>query len=167
MRAAVALILFIIVNIIVVFLDMVLGFVVVFLQGQTISSDSSSSSSNSTMTTGAQAMTYVRLILSLIFPSVNLKHGLYNIHLRSSSSCVTNVNSVLGTSYSASEPWMSMNLPGLGLPVVIFVAQMIFWWVFIWMIERFNGMCQSKSGCCQSNNQHEVTNDWDDSVGEY
>jgi hypothetical protein len=60
-----------------------------------------------------------------------------------------------------------MNLPGLGLPVVIFVAQMIFWWVFIWMIERFNGICQSRSGCCHTNNEQETTNDWNDSVGEY
>lgn len=161
MKEAVALILFVIVNIIIIFIDMVLGFVVVFLQGQT-----TSLSSNSSMTSGSVILTYIRLVLSLVFPTVNLKHALYNIHLRSSSTCVSSVNSVLGTSYSASEPWMSMNIPGLGLPVVIFVGQMIFWWLIIWFIERFNGMCQSRSRCCRTNNEQQTASDWNDSVGE-
>jgi hypothetical protein len=161
MTESVALIFFVIVNIIIIFIDMVLGFVVVFLQGQT-----TSVSSNNSLTSGASSMTYIRLVLSLLFPTVNLKHALFNIHLRSSTTCVSSVNSVLGTSYSASEPWMSMNIPGLGLPVVIFVGQMVVWWLIIWFVEQYNRICRSRSGCCHNSNGHETSSDWNDSVGE-
>lgn len=154
MTESVGLILYIIVNILVCFLDMVLGFVVVFLQGQTISLSKK-------MTHGAVAMTNIRLVMSILFPTVNLKHALFNIHLRSSDTCVTAVNSVLGTSYSSNEAWLSMYEPGLGIQVVIFFSQMIGWWLIIMFIEQSNRLCQSRSRCCQNNNTQA---NWNDSV---
>lgn len=151
-KESVGLVLYIIVNILVCFLDMVLGFVVVFLQGQTVPV-------TRTMTSGATAMSNIRLILSILFPTVNLKHALFNIHLRSSETCVSSVNSILGSSYSANEPWMSMHEPGLGIQVVIFFSQMIAWWLIILFIEQSNRICQRRLGKTDPPN-------WNDSVGE-
>jgi hypothetical protein len=159
MREAVGLILYIIVNILICFLDMVLGFVVVFLQGQTVPGSIATK-----MTPGSIAMTNIQLVISILFPTVNLKHALFNIHLRSSNTCVTDVNAVLGTNYSSTEPWMSINEPGLGLQVVIFVSQMIGWWLIIIFIEQFYRICRRRSGCCYNSNAQTMTNYWNDSV---
>ncbi len=157
MTESVGLILYVIINILVCFLDMVLGFVVVFLQGQTISLATS-------MTNGAVIMTDIRLLMSILFPTVNLKHALFNIHLRSSDTCVSAVNSILGTNYSSQEPWMSMHEPGLGIQFVIFFSQMIGWWLIIMLIEQSNRICQRRSGCCRNSNLQTTADDWNDSV---
>jgi hypothetical protein len=160
MTESVALILYVIVNVLVCFVDMVLGFVVVFLQGETIPV-------SATMTSGATTMTNIRLLMSILFPVVNLKHALFNIHLRSSDTCVSAVNSILGTSYSSNEPWMSMHEPGLGIQVVIFISQMIGWWLIILFIEQSNQLCQRRSGCCGNTSPQMTAIDWNDCVGDY
>lgn len=159
LKESVGLVLYVIVNVIVCFLDMVLGFVVVFLQGQTISA-------TRTMTSGATAMSNIRLILSILFPTVNLKHALFNIHLRSSETCISSANSILGSSYSATEPWMSMREPGLGIQVVIFFSQMIVWWLIIVLIEQSNRLCRRRSNRSTEGLSKNETTNWNDSVGD-
>lgn len=124
----VGLIVFVVTNILICFLDMVLGFIVVFFQGQ-------SSAGNGGTNDIGSVMTSVRLVISIAFPTVNLKHSLFNIHLRSNDACVAAVSSVMKTSYSSSEPWMSMKAPGLGLPFLIFVCQTVFFWLMIVLLE--------------------------------
>ena len=160
LKESVGLVLYVIVNVIVCFLDMVLGFVVVFLQGQTISA-------TRTMTSGAVAMSNIRLILSILFPTVNLKHALFNIHLRSSETCVSSVNSILGSSYSTNEPWMSMREPGLGIQTVIFFSQMIGWWLIILLIEQSNRICRRKSKESLGDQAKNDTTNWNDSVRDF
>ncbi len=154
---SVGLILYVIVNILVCFLDMVLGFIVVFFQGQTISQVNG-------MTKESVIMTNIRLLLSILFPTVNLKHALFNIHLRSSASCVSEVNLIMGTNYSSDEPWMSMHEPGLGIQCVIFISQMIGWWLIVMFIEQSDRICQRISKYCRSNQPSLVTTEWNDSV---
>jgi hypothetical protein len=149
----VGLIVFVIVNILVCFLDMVLGFVVVFFQGQ---------SSNGGSNVGV-IMTNIRLVISILFPTVNLKHALFNIHLRSSNTCIAAVNSIMNTSDSSSEPWMSTREPGLGVPFIIFVSQMIAWWLIVMFIEQSNRLCQKKSGSLHDNPQT-IPTEWNDFV---
>jgi hypothetical protein len=157
MVESVALILYIIVNVIVCFLDMVLGFVVVFLQG-------GGASSATSLTSGAVAMNVIRWIVSILFPTVNLKHALYNINLRSSDTCISSVNSILGTNYTSQEPWLSTNVPGLGLQVLIFFIQIIAWWLIIILIEESNRICQRRFGCCRNSKLPTTEDDWNDSV---
>ena len=145
MAGSVGLILFVIVNVLVCFLDMVLGFIVVFFQEQ--------SSSISTV------MTNIRLVMSILFPTVNFKHALFSIHLRSSETCVSAVNSVMGTSYTSTEPWMSMKQPGLGVPFVIFLGLMIFYWLVIIAIEQSTYQCPRKPSRI-------VATEWSDAVSD-
>jgi len=154
---SVGLILYVIVNILVCFIDMVLGFVVVFFQGQKISSTNK-------MTSQSVIMANIRWLMSILFPTVNLKHALFNIHLRSSDTCVSAVNTILGTNYLSNEPWMSMTEPGLGIQIVIFFSQMIGWWLIIMFIEQSNRICQRRLGCCRNNNAGMTANNWNDSV---
>lgn len=157
MKESVSLIIFVIVNILIIFLDMVLGFVVVFFQGQ-------AATNTNGMTTQAVVMTDIRLIMSILFPTVNLKHALFNIHLRSSDSCVSSVNLILGTNYSSTEPWMSMHEPGLGIQFVIFISQIIGWWLVVMIIEQSARICPRRSCCCGDNNSSILKTEWDDSV---
>ncbi|CAF3926709.1 unnamed protein product [Rotaria sordida] len=122
-------IIYFIVNVLICFLDVVLGFIGVFSGSQKLPD-------GSLVNRTGTIMTNIRWVLSVIFPTVNLKHALFNIRLRSSDSCIAAVNSVMGTNYSSSEPWMSLNEPGLGIQFLIFIGQMIFWWFIIVFIEK-------------------------------
>ena len=135
----VGLIIFVIVNVLVCFLDMVLRFIVVFFQGQSSASDGGTSNIG-------VIMTNIRLVMSIVLLTVNLKHALFSIHLRSSDTCVSAVNSVMKTNYSSSESWMSLKEPGIGLPFLIFICQMIFFWSMITTIEGSNRQC-CQCGC--------------------
>jgi hypothetical protein len=157
MSESVSLIIYIIINILLIFMDMVLGFVVVFLQGQ-------AATNTGGMSSQAVTMTNIRLVLSILFPIVNLKHALFNIHLRSSDTCVSSVNLILGTSYSSTEPWMSVHDPGLGIPFIIFISQMVGWWLILMIIEQSDRICSRRSCCCSDNNPPMVTTEWNDSV---
>ncbi|CAF3881561.1 unnamed protein product [Rotaria sordida] len=122
-------IIYFIVNVLICFLDVVLGFIGVFSGSQKLPD-------GSLVNRTGTIMTNIRWVLSVIFPTVNLKHALFNIRLRSSDSCIAAVNSVMGTNYSSNEPWMSLNEPGLGIQFLIFIGQMIFWWFIIVFIEK-------------------------------
>lgn len=122
---------------------MVFAFIAVFSQQQ-----------SSTTTT----MNNLRLVISILFPSANLKRSLYNIRLNSDVDCISVLNSILLTNYSFQKNWNSIREPGLGSQILIFLGQMIFWTIVLIFIEnrkRIQRWCQTKN----QDNQP-----WDDSV---
>ncbi|CAF3058575.1 unnamed protein product [Rotaria sp. Silwood2] len=150
-------IIFFIVNVLVCFLDVVLGFIGVFSGSQALP-DGTLVNRTGTL------MTNIRWVLSVLFPTVNLKHALFNIRLRSSDSCIAAVNSVMGTNYSSSEPWMSLNEPGLGIQFLIFIGQIIFWWFIVILIEELWKICLKKMRYCSKRQKQTVTTtiEWND-----
>lgn len=100
-----------------------------------------------------------RLILSALFPSVNLKRALFNIRLKSDSNCIPVLNSILLTNYSFEESWITVREPGLGLQIVVFLGQMSVWWIILISIENRREM--------QRWFEKKTPEDepWDDSVG--
>lgn len=138
---------FFIFNIVACLLDMIFAFISVFSQQQ--------SSTNSLSLT----MNNLRLVISSFFPSTNLKRSLYNIRLKSDANCISVLNSIMSTSYSFDENWNSIREPGVGLQILIFICQMIFWSIILIIIENR----KSIQRCCQT--KHQDSQPWDDSVG--
>ena len=130
-----------IINIIACFFDMILEFIAVFSQAQ------------ATTATGATATTRavrgIAWVLVAFFPSVNFKHTLYNIRLRSSTECTSAVNALMFTSYSTSEAPMSIQDPGLGLYFIIFCVQALFWWIILIVIENHEKIGLGCRRCCK------------------
>lgn len=132
---------FFIINLIACFFDMVLDFIAVFSQAQ------STSATGATATT--RAVKGITWVLVAIFPSVNFKHSLYNIRVRSSTECMSAVNSLMYTTYSASEGWMSVKDPGLGLYFIIFCIQTLLWWIILVLIENGTSIGLGCRRCCK------------------
>ncbi|CAF0732489.1 unnamed protein product [Adineta steineri] len=144
-------IVFFIVNVIACFFDMILHFIATFSQSQAINATS--------VTKATSIMNNLTYVLIILFPSVNLKRSLFNIRLRSNPDCISSLNSLLFTSYSATEPWMSIYEPGLGLAFLIFCVQMLFWWFILVLIENKEHMklgCQEFCCCCCNMNRKKV-----------
>ena len=162
-------IMFLIINVIGCFLDMVLGFIGVFSQAR-------SSSTANEMSTTARVMTILRWVLSGLLPSINFKHALFNIRLRSDPTCVSAINTIMITTFSSEEPWISLNEPGVGLQLLIFVAQTVTWWMILVCIEKRAEITRYDGCCCVRNRQKRkeknhanavevaVPLDWNDSV---
>ncbi|CAF4744310.1 unnamed protein product [Rotaria sp. Silwood1] len=150
-------IIFFIVNVLVCFLDVVLGFIGVF-------SGSKPLPDGTLVNRTGTIMTNIRWVLSALFPTVNLKHALFNIRLRSSDLCIAAVNSVMGTNYSSNEPWMSLSEPGLGIQFLIFIGQMIFWWFIVIFLEALWKMCLKKIRHCSKRQKQTVVTEieWND-----
>jgi hypothetical protein len=164
---------FFVVNVIACFLDMVLAFIALFSQGQGQSTTTIRVSKLTSITTN------IRWVVEVIFPCVNFKRALFNIRLKSSSDCVTAVNTLMLTNYSVNVPWMSLTEPGVGAQFVIFCAQMGFWWTILTLVEQGTRIKRSCRQCCGCNNDLEQMEDqgydedgtprivpkaWDDSV---
>ncbi|CAF2897084.1 unnamed protein product [Rotaria sp. Silwood2] len=144
-------IMFLIANVLACFFDMVLGFIAVFSQA-------SPSSSPDQMSTTTQVMLILRSILAGFFPTVNFKQALFNIRLRSDATCVTAINSIMITNYSPDEPWTSIDQPGIGLQLVIFSAQTVFWWTILACIENRVKIGQSVCCCCLNRKELKTIN---------
>ncbi|CAF4073177.1 unnamed protein product, partial [Rotaria sp. Silwood2] len=144
-------IMFLIANVLACFFDMVLGFIAVFSQA-------SPSSSPDQMSTTAQVMLILRSILAGFFPTVNFKQALFNIRLRSDATCVTAINSIMITNYSPDEPWTSIDQPGIGLQLVIFSAQTVFWWTILACIENRVKIGQFVCCCCLNRKELKTIN---------
>ncbi|CAF3479865.1 unnamed protein product [Rotaria sp. Silwood1] len=151
---------------------MVLGFIAVYSQA-------SPSSSAVKMGTTTQVMLNLRLVLAGFFPTVNFKQSLFNIRLRSDPTCISAINAIMITNYSPDEPWTSINEPGIGLQLVIFSAQIVFWWIILTCIENRVKIGQYICCCCcfkrkehrlsdrqrnqVNNNNSTMALEWDDS----
>ncbi|CAF4618859.1 unnamed protein product [Rotaria sp. Silwood1] len=103
-RELIGVINFFLLNVLICFADMILSFLA------TVAQEKGSSNQNGT-TAGATAVTTIRWILSGLLPTVNLKHALSNIRLRSNRDCIKSFNSIMGTNYAFDEPWMSVYEP--------------------------------------------------------
>ncbi|CAF2071729.1 unnamed protein product [Rotaria magnacalcarata] len=152
-------VIYFIVNVLVCFVDVVLGFIGVFSGSKTLPNGTKVNQTGTLMTN-------IRWILSALFPTVNLKHALFNIRLRSSDRCVGPVNSVMGTNYSLSESWLSLSEPGLGIQCLIFIGQSIFWWFIVMFIEEGWKIGWKKMQYCfkrqQQQSARRKTNEWND-----
>ncbi|CAF2249794.1 unnamed protein product [Rotaria magnacalcarata] len=152
-------VIYFIVNVLVCFVDVVLGFIGVFSGSKTLPNGTKVNQTGTLMTN-------IRWILSALFPTVNLKHALFNIRLRSSDRCVGPVNSVMGTNYSLSESWLSLSEPGLGMQCLIFIGQSIFWWFIVMFIEEGWKIGWKKMQYCfkrqQQQSARRKTNEWND-----
>jgi hypothetical protein len=142
---------FFILNAIGVFFDMMLDFITVFSQAQTVNPTSA--------TRLSVVMTDITWVLAVLLPSVNLKRALFNIRLKSNPSCISSINSLFFTSYSSTDSWMGFFTPGLGAPFVIFVGQMIFWWIILILIENGTNIRLSCRRCCKRDQDLEQTDD--------
>ncbi|CAF3110060.1 unnamed protein product [Rotaria socialis] len=154
-------VIYFIVNVLVCFVDVVLGFIGVFSGSQALPNGAKVNQTGTLMTN-------IRWILSALFPTVNLKHALFNIRLRSSDRCIGPVNSVMGTNYSLNESWLSLSEPGLGIQCLIFIGQSIFWWFIVMFIEEGWKICWKKMQYCFKRQQQQQqtarrkTNEWND-----
>jgi hypothetical protein len=145
-------IMFFVINVIACFFDMILTFIAVFSQAQT------------TTATGATKLstilTNLTWVLAVLFPSVNFKHALFNIRLKTNSDCVSSLNSLFFTSYSTDEPWMSTKTPGVGAAFLIFCAQIIFWSIILVLIENGTSIkFGCRKCCCKCDKDLEEIND--------
>ena len=110
-----------------------------------------------------RTITNVRWILAGLFPSVNLKHGLFNSQLHEDRQCIITFNRYIGTSLSVNEPWNAMNKPGLGTQILIFFIQIFFWTAILTIVERRAHRGQI---CCGSNSSSDPDEEqiWNDTV---
>jgi hypothetical protein len=149
-----------VVNVVFCFLDMVLAFIALFSQGN--STTVTHVSKLATMTAN------IRWLVLILFPSVNLKRGLFNIRLKSNPDCVASLNSLMFTNYSSTQPWMSLREPGVGIQFVIFCVQMAFWWLILTLIENGSNIKLAWRRCCGCNDdleQIDDENEWNDENG--
>ena len=117
-----------VINLVACVLDMVLAFMAVFSQSQ---------STNGSQLTGMSSTTNrIRWAVVLLFPSVNLKHALFNMRLQSSDECISALNALMLTEYSSAEPPASVREPGIGRQLIIFCAQMSAWWLMLVVVEH-------------------------------
>ena len=119
---------FFVINVIGCFFDMILDFISVFSQAQAVNATSATKLS--------VVMVNLTWALAVLFPSVNLKRALFNIRLKSNPDCIAALDSLFFSDYNTDEPWMSLRSPGLGIPFIIFCAQMIVWWIVLILIEN-------------------------------
>ncbi|CAF3603781.1 unnamed protein product [Rotaria socialis] len=143
-------IMFLMLNALVCFIDMVFGFIALFSQA-------SPSASLTEIGTTARSMLILRALLAGIFPTINFKQALYNIRLRSDPNCISAINAILITNYSPDVPWASLNEPGIGLQLVIFAGQMVVWWIFLACIENRTSM-RKYVCCCFNRKKRNATN---------
>jgi hypothetical protein len=134
-------ILFFILNVVACFSDMIFYFIVLFSQAQLTDAKS--------LTTLSQVMLNLRWIVVVLFPSVNFKHILFNIRLKSSEDCIAAVNALMFTSYSYNESWMSTHQPGLGIYFIIFCIQIVIWWLILILIENKGEINLRCRRCCK------------------
>ncbi|CAF0914028.1 unnamed protein product [Rotaria sp. Silwood1] len=157
-----------VINIVVCFFDMVLAFMALFSQGQ--------STNTSRVSRLTSIVNNIRWFIAVLFPCVNFKRSLFNIRLKSSEECISSLNSLMFTNYSLDEPWMSTHEPGVGIQFIIFVVQMIFWWIILILIEKGTSIKLGCRRCCGCENDLEridvenpmdnaedaIPNQWDD-----
>jgi hypothetical protein len=136
----VGVIVFFIVNVIVCFVDVILDFVALFSQIQNTGATSVSGTSRVVGT--------LRVIVGVLFPSVNFKHSLYNIRLRSNEDCLTTTNSLMLTNYTSTEPWLSVSTPGLGVFFILFCVQIAIWLIILTLIENRGRISLGCRQCC-------------------
>lgn len=156
-RELIGVINFFLLNVLICFADMILSFLVTVVQEK-------GSSDQNRMATGAIAVNSIRWILSVLLPTVNLKHALSNIRLHSDRDCITSINSIMGTNYAYDESWMSIHEPGLGLQFLIFCVQIFIWWLILLFIESFTIIKQAWQRCRSKNEDITETFEYDDSV---
>ncbi|CAM4813346.1 unnamed protein product [Rotaria magnacalcarata] len=163
-------IMFLMLNVLVCFIDMVFGFIALFSQA-------SPSASLTEIGTTARSMLIIRGILAGIFPTINFKQALYSIRLRSDPNCISAINAIMVTNYSPDVPWTSLNQPGIGLQLVIFAGQIVLWWIFLACIENRTSLREyvcccfnrKKRNAINSKREQACSNDsmdapeWDDS----
>jgi hypothetical protein len=143
---------FFVVNVIACFLDMVLSFIAVFSQGQ--------SSTNVVRVSKLTSVTNnIRWIVAVLFPSVNLKHSLFNIRLKSNQDCVSAYNILMLTNYSYTGSWISVHEPGVGIQFIIFCVQMIVWWIILTLIEKGTNIKLGCRRCCKCDQDLEQLDD--------
>jgi hypothetical protein len=124
--------------------------------------------SNRSAQTSGPSQTYtgvnnIRSIFALVLPTVNLKHALANILLHDNPQCILTSNSMLGTSFSTNEAWMSTNKPGVGTEFIFFCVQTLFWFLVLIIIESRLRIKQAWRRCCGIKDS-QSTGQWDDSV---
>lgn len=167
-------IMFFIINVLACFSDMVIGFIAVFSQVTTTAHTYQMSSTT-------RNMMILRWVLAGIFPSINFKQSLFNIRLRSDPSCISAINMIMATTYSSTESWVSLNDPGIGMYLIIFACQIVFWWIVLTCIENRNKIKKYICCCCcccnrkekksiyairkkKNDNSATISSEWDDSV---
>ncbi|UJR36716.1 hypothetical protein I4U23_029432 [Adineta vaga] len=137
-------IIFFVINVVVCFCDMIFDFISVFSQA--------SATGATSLTKLSEVMNNLAWILVVLFPSVNFKHSLFNIRLKSNQDCISALNSIMFTDYSSTESWMSLRAPGLGIMFIIFCVQIIFWWSILTLIENKTNIALGCRRCCLSKN---------------
>lgn len=153
---------FFVINVVACFLDMILAFLALFSQGQSQTSTAIRVSRLTSITAN------IRLLVAILFPTVNFKRALFNIRLKSSQDCISAINSLMLTSYSYTERWLSLREPGIGLQLVFFCAQMIFWWIILTLIEKKRSIklgCRQCCGCDNDLGQVDGDNQWNNDEG--
>ncbi|CAF0922953.1 unnamed protein product [Adineta ricciae] len=138
---------FFVINVVACLLDMVLTFMAVFSQSQ--------SSSSGRLTRLASLMNSIRWLITALFPTVSLKRALFDIRLKSNQECISAINSIMLTGYSYTEQWTSLREPGLGILILIFCIQMIFWWIILTFIENRTNLKIGCRRCCGCDNDRE------------
>lgn len=132
---------FFVVNVIGCFFDMILNFISIFSQAQAVAATSATKLSI--------IMVNLTWVLAVLFPTVNFKHALFNIRLKSNPDCISSLNSLFFTNYNTDEGWMSILSPGLGAAFLIFWAQIIFWWTILILIENSTNIKLGCRRCCK------------------
>ncbi|CAF1351988.1 unnamed protein product, partial [Didymodactylos carnosus] len=99
----------------------------------------------------------LRLLLSILFPCVNLKRSLYNIRLHDNTDCIKSINSILSEERMGQNvDWFSFTEPGLGIQLLIFLLQILFWCITLIIIEQWSTL---KKKWWWYKNKHKIIND--------
>jgi hypothetical protein len=149
-------IIFFVINVVACFLDMIFAFITVYSQAQATGATAPTKSTS--------ILTSLAWLLAVLFPCVNFKHALFNIRLKSNPDCVSALNSLLFTSYSADDPWMSVRTPGLGATFLIFFGQIVLWTLVLVLIENGTivNLCCRK--CCKCDQDLQQIGDTNQSI---
>ncbi|CAF1233873.1 unnamed protein product [Adineta ricciae] len=144
---------FFIINVIVCVVDAVASSVAVFTKN-----DNPAAGPTRTVT----IITNIRWIFAALLPSINLKHAISNILLHSNNDCIAVSNAMVGTKLSINEPWLSKQRPGVGSEFIIFIVQILFWWIILMIVENRLRIRQAWQRCCCSDDSYS-SDDWNDS----
>ena len=148
---------FFILNAVICVIDSILNSFTVFIENDTPSAGP---------TRTYRVVTAIATILAVLLPADNLKHALSNIQLHENTECISASNALIGTKFSANESLMAVGKPGVGGQFIIFLVQIIVWWIVLIVIENYGRIQQARQRCCGNKDLSDSTptDQWNDSV---
>jgi ABC-type multidrug transport system ATPase subunit len=118
------------------FVDMIFAFLILLFQ------DGKSELQSSTRLINA-----LRNIMTLLFPNILVKRGIYNIKIRTNDYCITELNEIILTDYELNTPIFGFKQPGLGLLILFSIIQVVFGFILIVLMEK-KFFSSVKAFCC-------------------